>query len=281
MYMQLDATEPLKIQAVCGVVQMFEAELGKPVHWFICLLHANELPLRHLIEQFDGKTTGPNSWSGPVGQAITQDVWEKEIVQFEKIEFQCDIDNIDSVAATFSTDQKYLFEICKAISTGEFSESLAKTAIAKVAHSRWHTTGSRILREYASNSEPSDVLRLLAEYVVKVYATMHFNIKAYGCCTDGARHVAELIKLTRYLPANALKVIDPVIQRNAYFAHPENIILTMLDNEREWIRELAYMRILDCRSKSKTDPTNVRLFKIPHMYTDFGSYEDMIPWNGA
>ena len=42
-----------------GATRMIELKLNKPVHWFRCQLHANELPLRHLFQTLDGKTTGP------------------------------------------------------------------------------------------------------------------------------------------------------------------------------------------------------------------------------
>lgn len=270
---------PVNTGPYAGIVCLLEKHLQKPVHWFVCLLHANELPLRHLIKDLDGNTTGPTAWSGPIGRSITKDVWNEEIAQFNRIEFKCNIDNIDSVAASFSTDQKYLFNICKAISTGNFSEELAAQVIGNLSHSRWHTTASRLLRKYASSPKPSANLCLLAEYVVKVYAPMHFNIKAKGFCTFGARHVADLITLTRFLPPRALKIIDPVIMRNAFFAHSENVILAMLDDEREWIRQLGYLRILEARKINKSDPNNVRMFEIPQMYTDFDSYENMINWN--
>lgn len=89
-----------------GIVCLLEKHLQKPVHWFICLLHANELPLRHLITNLDGKTMGPNAWSGPIGRSISKVVWNEGIVDFKRIKFKCNIDNIDIVAASFSTDQK-------------------------------------------------------------------------------------------------------------------------------------------------------------------------------
>ena len=48
-----------------------EKHLERPVQWLVCLLHANELPLRHLIEKLDGGTTGPNVFSGPIGSSLT------------------------------------------------------------------------------------------------------------------------------------------------------------------------------------------------------------------
>ena len=43
-----------------GVIRRMEIELGRPLHWSICLLHLNELPLRHLFHSLDGATTGPH-----------------------------------------------------------------------------------------------------------------------------------------------------------------------------------------------------------------------------
>src|SRR6218665_913363 len=43
-----------------------------PLQWLahVCLLHANELPLRHLFEALDGATTGPSGFSGSIGKRL-------------------------------------------------------------------------------------------------------------------------------------------------------------------------------------------------------------------
>jgi len=53
-----------------SVIRLLELKLGRPLQWLICLLHANELPLRHLLQKLDGVTRGPTSFSGPIGKAI-------------------------------------------------------------------------------------------------------------------------------------------------------------------------------------------------------------------
>ena len=45
-----------------GVIARVEQVLGRPVRWLVCPLHANEIPLRHLIMALDGKSTGPSSF---------------------------------------------------------------------------------------------------------------------------------------------------------------------------------------------------------------------------
>ena len=40
-----------------GVICNPELKIFRPSHWFICLLHFNELPFRHLFESVDDDTT--------------------------------------------------------------------------------------------------------------------------------------------------------------------------------------------------------------------------------
>ena len=42
-----------------GVLRGLELKAERPMHWFVCLLHANELPLRHLVAKLGGKTSRP------------------------------------------------------------------------------------------------------------------------------------------------------------------------------------------------------------------------------
>lgn len=114
-----------------GIVCLLEKHLQKPVHWFICLLHANELPLRHLITNLDGKTMGPNAWSGPIGRSISKVVWNEGIVDFKRIKFKCNIDNIDSVAASFKTDQKLPIEYLQGNIYWKFQRRTGRTSYWK------------------------------------------------------------------------------------------------------------------------------------------------------
>uniref|UniRef100_A0A6P7H9T0 Uncharacterized protein LOC114349245 n=1 Tax=Diabrotica virgifera virgifera TaxID=50390 RepID=A0A6P7H9T0_DIAVI len=53
-----------------GIIRLLEIALNRPLQWFICMLHLNELPLRHLLIQLDGVTQGPKAFSGAIGKAI-------------------------------------------------------------------------------------------------------------------------------------------------------------------------------------------------------------------
>ena len=122
------------------------------------------------------------------------------------------------------------------ISKSECSLELSKRDPGKLNHSRWLTTANWILRLYVSIKHPSYELSVMAEFIIRVYAPMWFRIKCNASCTNGARHVRDTIKFSRYLDSQLKSVVDPVIQRNAYFIHPENLLICMLADNRTHIK---------------------------------------------
>lgn len=65
----------------------------------------------------------------------------------------------------------------------------------------------------------------------------------------GFKHLVLLISNPCHLTQDLKKVIDPVIQRNGYFAVPENLLLSMLCDERKRVRGLGLRRVLKARTK--------------------------------
>lgn len=63
--------EPKNTGKYNGVLRQIELALERPLHRFVCLLHFNELPFRHLFEKIDGSvTTGPKSTTGKLARAL-------------------------------------------------------------------------------------------------------------------------------------------------------------------------------------------------------------------
>jgi hypothetical protein len=105
-----------------------------------------------------------------------------------------------------------------------------------MAHSRWLTTASRILCLYVATSEPSEKLIDIVTYIMQVYTPMWFAIKCSANFINGAKQVFHQIELSTKLNDQTRKVTDKVIQRNAFFANPENIIVTMMFDEKKPMR---------------------------------------------
>ncbi|GBM65765.1 hypothetical protein AVEN_107248-1 [Araneus ventricosus] len=107
-----------------------------------------------------------------------------------------------------------------------------------------------------------------------------FAIKKSKYFTDGPKYVFQAIQTSRYLSDELLQVVDPVIQRNAFFEHTENVLLAMLVNEREHIRDLGCRRILKAIQivpKKKT----VRNFVPTKINFQTSNYIEIINWNSC
>ena len=106
-----------------GVVRLLEKSFKKSINWFICLLYINELPLRHLFSYLDGPTTGPRAFSGTIGKAL-QTCDKNPVVRCEPIEAR---EPLRSIAVDdLSTDQKYLYAVCLAVTSGQFHDDLVQ-----------------------------------------------------------------------------------------------------------------------------------------------------------
>ena len=110
---------------------------------------------------------------------------------------------------------------------------------------------------------------------MKVYAPTWFDIKRNSSYIHGPKNLWSMIFRSRYLSDDLKAVIDPILQRNAFFAHQENILVAMLHDSRKHIRELALKRIMVARNQQEpsSDP---REFKVPKLNFHARDYTDMI-----
>lgn len=59
------------------------------------------------------------------------------------------------------------------------------------------------------------------------------------------------IQRRKYLDESVKKIVDPVVQRNAFYAHPENLLLIMLADNSKVQREIAYRIIKKSREENR------------------------------
>ena len=87
-------------------------------------------------------------------------------------------------------------------------------------------------------SNPSqNLLKLFHYIIINVYCPLWFSIKLFPSCVDGPRHLHSLVCRSMYIDDDLKIVIDPVINRNAYSLHPENILLGMLCDSDIFVRK--------------------------------------------
>ena len=109
---------------------------------------------------------------------------------------------------TLSTDVLYLFRIAKAVSEGSCPEDIASMKPGQIVHSRWLTKAIRLLRLYVATSLPSTNLKILVNFIMKVYVPMYFNVKFYNSVVYGSALLYKFIKSTQYLPLNLREIVN-------------------------------------------------------------------------
>src|SRR5688572_6677979 len=65
------------------------------------------------------------------------------------------------------------------------------------------------------------------------------DIKCRPICTDGPRHLLQQIKQQSLSSSTCRNITWPVVQRNAYWAHQENVLLSMLGDDDDDNRKAA------------------------------------------
>ena len=70
-----------------GAMHYLELFSQRPLQWDICMLHLNELPLRHTFITLDGLTKSPDNFFGPIGSMLNSIVSQWQVVKFKFIPF--------------------------------------------------------------------------------------------------------------------------------------------------------------------------------------------------
>ena len=235
-----------------GALVYLEKLLGKPLHWYICMLHLCELPLRALIRDLDGGTSGPFTLKGPIGSTLNDDLTELQVTSFSKIPNPDFPQVAEEEGYRLSKDQDYLYRMTKAIMEGHVPEELLNEEPGNLNHSRWGTLANRYERKYVSTPRPSKQFKDLIHAIVVFYAPSWFQVKTHPKCTDGPKNLMAMIRFSRKLDKRLQKIVQRVLQNNGYMAHSNAILLTMLTEEdKPELRARAVNQIKTIRMKAE------------------------------
>ena len=235
-----------------GALCHLEKLLGHRCVWSVCMIHTNELPLKHLIEKLDGTTHSVSGFKGPIGKLLGK-VHEMPVnYKFKAIPEGEDLIHLpEDIIKTLSTDQHNCYLLVKAIKTGDLSKDLANKKGAPINHSRWLTTGQALLmlwiREHNLQGEKLRKFELIVNYVIQSYFKLYFDIKVKNTLVDGPKHILTTLRIFRQQPKEVQNVIKDNIIRGAFHAHSENLILSLLSSNVEQERVFAIEKILQIR----------------------------------
>ena len=139
-------------------------EVKHPIQHIVCLLHLLEIHLKHVFIHLDKKPTGPSCYTGDIGSQLNQ-VEQLQPVHFKTVDAP-DLPQFD--ANELRSDQLYLYEAFMTVKTGTIADRFLKLDPGKLNQSRWMTLANRILRLYICTISPSDNLKTLVTFVMKV-----------------------------------------------------------------------------------------------------------------
>ena len=109
------------------------------------------------------------------------------------------------------------------------------------------------MRYYGSVKNPSKILIELAEFCINLYFPSWFEIKRCKTITSGAKIFFNMINGVNRLSNTRVKNIGlHCLQINAFFAHPEMILIAMLGNDDSQIRNKAVNKIMQIRGDTAT-----------------------------
>lgn len=90
------------------------------------------------------------------------------------------------------------------------------------------TLANRVLRLYVATDDPTPQLRKLIEFIM-VYIPSRFSINCNPKIPQAPTHFKKIIiHFSNYLEDKLKSVVHATLQRNAFMAHPEHVLIAML-----------------------------------------------------
>ena len=195
------------------------------------------------------------------------------------------------VVNDLSTDQNYSYRVGRMIITGEIDWDLIYDAIGKITHSRWGTTANRLGRLWISKHglTGEDLQNLRAIVTICVCLTFHmwFEIKTDSSIVAGPYHKFREIQIIQRLKGRdakskqAREIAKKFIEKGAWHAHSEHIILSLLSSANEDDRRFAVSKILAIRDGAEIGDSSPRPFIPPKLNWKATSIRDMQDWSNA
>ena len=199
-----------------GLFVHVERELQRKLLLISCMLHANELTVRHFFKFCDGGhgTSGPESFAGPLGQTCKGDIHLLDVCNFEPIESSVP-DLPEKVWKDLSMDQQLMYRTVKAITAGEVPTTLATIKCGPLNHAWWLTLAIRLLSLFTRTSFPCEGLNAVVKFIMQVYAPSWFIIKKKHRFTSGTENFFYQMKFVCTQSEEVQRIVQPVVQHNA------------------------------------------------------------------
>ena len=212
------------------------------------MFYCNKLPLKHTFAESDESPVEPSAFSGHIGKNLVGSLSNSDVIKFQFI-FNLAFPVLPQpVPEDLSSDQCYSNRIFLPVIFGEVDEDLHLLEAGELCHFRWLTLTCKILRRSVSVCNPSKSLQTMAQFCIKVDFPFWLDIKKNATISDGCVHYFNMIrKIATFSHQTIRKIGSSTMQRNSFFAHPENVLLSMLGNTYYEVRGVTAYKIQNLR----------------------------------
>ena len=266
-----------------GAMAHLEKLLGHKCQWVVCNIHTLELLLKHLISSIDGPTSSKDGYTGTVGKLLSSVETMKYNPNFRALPSGEEFIQIpDEVVAKMSTDAKISYKLCHAVKSGSLPVDLQEIKCGPLSHARWLTSGERLVymwtRDHGLTGNDVKVLETLVKFCLEMYFKMYFDIKVKHNLVDAPHHIITMLRILRKQPKQVRDVVTFYVRSGAWYAHPENVLLSLLASSESKDRKFAVDQILKARGKSEFGDISVRPRKTPKLNLSATTLTKLITW---
>ncbi|KAG0719337.1 hypothetical protein GWK47_050703 [Chionoecetes opilio] len=196
-----------------GTHAHLEKMLGRKLFWSICVLHTNELPLRHLITSINGPTSSDTGFTGPVCSLLFSVNEMQYNAEFRGVPGGEDLTEIpEYILVNMSTDQQVSYQRVQAVKRGVLPSELQEIKCGKV------------------------------------YFKLYYNIKVHHRLEDGPKHILTQLRVMRSQPKKVQTAVTFYVRIGAWFAHSECVLLSLMASQSEDDHRFAVPQILKLRA---------------------------------
>lgn len=150
-----------------GLHRLLQVELNQEIQLEVCELHLLEILMKVVFKYCNNglTTSSGTTFIGPIGKHL-QHVQNYSICDnFSPI--SCGIE-LEEIPLDTSNDQKYLISLAKIISSGVIPSNFSPKSVGPLNNARWNTAESRMMLYYISQRNPSQKLKILIIFIMKV-----------------------------------------------------------------------------------------------------------------
>ena len=197
-----------------------------------------------------------------------------------------------------STDQKSCFKLVQALKAGHLPPEMQDMKCGPLCHARsvlivylsfyefvqrWLTCAQRLgfmwTRVHGLKGEPLKILRTLVKFCITMYFKLFFDIKHRHLLVDAPHHILTSLRILKTQPKMVQDVITFYIRKNAWYAHPECLLLSLLSSLDPEDRQFAVGQILTVRAGQEYGDNSVRPRITPKLNLSATTLTTLISWN--